>query len=295
MKNAEMNKKLHNAMQDFEIAYSHLKAAIDEYEQTTGASINDLKGFTDSYPFDTSLDDLDISRWVTDVTDSLRSVRFKVLRYQYMNTGGSCMVGIHDVWFPDEKRIMYVFTNEEGCTLSTVDYISNDLETEDFIFDDYDEVTVDCVDFGRITGYEKYFELYRHCYNQYLVDDCKYFGTSYGVQYHLLSDELQKKIDDDYLVWLESERDGLVRTDGQKIIVDPDYTEYLDDAGLQSLMMWKDWHNDLINKDTTDEEKQELYDKDYTLTFNGVSVTFSFDADTFSTINNLLTRLIEQY
>ena len=158
MKNADMNNVLEKAMSDFADAYNRLRITIDRYEQTTGTSVNNLQNFVDNFPFEVSFDELPIQLWVDTVIEGLQRPKFKVHDYQYLNTGGNCMVGIHNVWLPEEKRMVYVYTNEEGCTISTVDYIRYDLE-----IDDYDEFIVDCVDWGRVTGSEKYFELYRYC------------------------------------------------------------------------------------------------------------------------------------
>lgn len=220
MKKADMNNVLEKAMVDFKDAYNHLLATIDRYEQDTKTSVNDLKGFAESYPFDKSLDELAIVSWVDNVVEGLQRPNFKVLNYEYLNTGGNTMVGIHEVWLPEEMKTVYVYTNEEGCTISLVDYIRNELDA-----DNYDEFILDYCDFGRLTGHEKYFELYRYCLAQYLKDDCKYFGTARDVPYHLLSDALQKAVDDGYLKWLENEGFGTVSTDGYHIVFLPDYDE----------------------------------------------------------------------
>lgn len=289
MNKTEINKEFTVAMRGFSAAYSALKVAIDRYEQMTGTSVNDLKHFVDNYPFDKSFDELDIGLWAASVIGDLEQLNFKVLDYEYLNTGGNCMVGIHKVWLPDEKKVVYVYTNEEGATISTVDYIRDELELD---VDDYNMVIVDDADWGRITGHEKYFELYRHCYNQYLVDDCKYFGITRGVQYHLLSDELQKKVDADYLAWLESESNGLVDTDGKKIIVQPDYEPAADeDVELTIIKDFKQWHDTLPGDDTL----EKMYDHDYLITLTGRSVRIPFDANAFSIIDELLAETIKEW
>lgn len=287
MKNADMNKVLEKAMCDFADAYNRLKITIDRYEQTTGTSVNNLQSFVDNFPFEVSFDELPIQLWVDTVIEGLNKPKFKVHDYQYLNTGGNCMVGIHNVWLPEEKRMVYVYTNEEGSTISTVDYIRYDLE-----IDDYDEFIVDCVDWGRITGYEKYFELYRYCYNQYLVDDCEYFKTTRGVMPHLLSDELQSMISDDYREYIMTMSDGLFETDGKIIITDPDYEAPEVEVVLQDIKDWLRWHNDII---ADDDRVADMYNEYYQLTLAGKTVRIPFYAETFNLVNDLLNGTIEDW
>ena len=144
--------------------------------------------------------------------------RFKVLDFEYFNSGGHCMISIFTVWPPEENKTIYALTNEEGCTLATVDYIRNDLN-----IDDYDELMIESVDWGTITGYEKYFELYRYCLNQHTRRDCKNFGYIRGLPYYLLSAELQTKVPTGYAEYANEELGGLIDTNGVEIIVSPDF------------------------------------------------------------------------
>lgn len=284
MKNAESKKQLLQAMVDFNAAYDALCKAINSYEHNNNTSVNDLQGFVSSYPFDKSFDELAIGQWVTDTIEGSTSCEFKVLNYWYLNTGGNCMVGIHEVWLPAEKKVVYVYTNEEGGTISTVDYIRLDLDIEN-----YDEFIIDYVDWGRITGYEKYFELYRHCHSQYLVDDCRHFGITRGVPYHFLKLELQQQVDADYLVYCETEHGGLIDTDGIKIIVYPDYENAADfDKKLQAVIEFRRWH------DTT-AGVEKYYEEEYTLTFAGHTIKLPFMADIWDAVDIMLERTIKDW
>ena len=284
MKNPESKKQLLQAMVAFNAAYNTLRKAIDNYEHYNEASVNDLRGFTESYPFDKSFDELAIGQWVTDIIDGSTSCNFKVLNYQYLNTGGNCMVGIHEVWLPEEKKVVYVYTNEEGGTISTVDYIRLDLD-----IDDYDEFIMDYAAWGRITGYEKYFELYRHCHSQYLVDDCKYFGITRGIPYHFLSEELQERLTSEYLEYCEKEHGGLIDTDGRSIIVYPDYEALTeDDKKLKAIKEFQRWHGTIAGV-------EEYYLEEYTLTFAGHIVKLPFYAEVWDAIDSLLERTIQDW
>ena len=284
MKNADMNKVMTKAMSDFADAYDRLVTTIERYERETNTSINDLKGFVDDYPFEKSFDELTIRPWVDSVTESLQPMKFKVLSFQYLNTGGNTMVGIFDVWLPEENRVVYALANEEGCSLSVVDYISNDLEV-----DDYSEFIFDYCDYGRLTGHEKYFELYRLCLNEFLYKDCKYFGYTRDVPWHLLSDALQAQITDDYFRYLETERDLMVTTNGKDIIVDPDYEEPADeDNELEQIKEFKRWHDTIAGE-------EKYYDSKYKLTIAGHEVELPFFADVWNAVDEALESMIENW
>lgn len=284
MKNAEHVNQLMTAMENFKAAYDVLLHEVDKYEQLNKASVNDLPGFTEKYPFDKSFDELAIPEWVDHVADRVRQQNFTVLNYNYLNTGGNCMVGIFDVYLPEENRVVYMLTNEEGCNMATVDYISNEL-----IVNDYDELIIDYVDWGRVTGYEKHFELYRYCLNEYTKSDCKYFGYTRELPYHLLSDELQSKVPAGYCDWCKDNNGDVIATDGEQIIVNPDYdpTDY-ETQLLKSLREFQQWH-----ASTAADEK--YYEEDYKLTFAGKSIEMPFVADVWDAVDSMLESVIRSY
>ena len=273
--------KLISAMSNFSKAHSELLTAIDGYEQASGTSVNDLRSFVNKYPFDKSFDELAVARWTSAVIAELNKKTFTVLNYEYLNTGGNTMVGIHEVWLPLEKKTVYAYTNEEGCTLSLVDYIRNELDV-----DDYDEFIIDYCDWGRLTGHETYFELYRRCLNDYTKDDCKYFGITRGISYHLLSDELQREVDPSYLQWIETENGGLVETDGKSVKVDTSYAP-ADDL-LASIIKFKQWHDTIAGV-------EEYYDHHYTLCIAGHVVSLPFFADVWNAVDDMLQSTIEDW
>lgn len=283
MKTTEMNNVLEKAMRDFSDAYVRLRMTIERYEQTKCTSVNDLPGFTASYPFDKSFDELPIEQWVDAVAEGMKRVNYTVLNYEYLNTGGNTMVGIFEVWLPEELKTVYVYANEEGCTMSLVDYIRNELT-----IDDYDELVVDYADYGRMTGYEKYFELYRHCLNTYFASDCKYFGTTIDIPYHLLSDELQQQITDDYKRWIEANERDLYTTDGRKIIVCPDYEVATVDEMLKAIKEFKNWHDTIAGR-------EEYYDDTYKLEFAGRTIELPFMADVWDAVDTMLKNTIDSW
>jgi len=282
------------AMKTFRDSYHVLLTEISDYERTTGESVNDVPGFNTYYPLDMSFDEFPIDRWVNYVEEQVNKKPFKILNYEYLNTGGNCMVGIFTVWLPALKQTVYALTNEVGCSIVTADYISNEIE-----IDDYDEVTIDRCDFDELQPSATYFELYRYCLNEYTKSDCRYFGNTIAIPYHLLSDELQSEVHADYLVWCEENNNCCIPTDGGKIIVHPDYYSLFtdpheDDADLQALKEWRDWHDKLVS-DSTMDEVSELYNKKYRITFNGKRVYIPFNADTYSLIDGLMKAVIREW
>lgn len=206
--------------------------------------------------------------------------QFKILNSDYVNTGGNTMVGVFEVWMPEENRTVYMYVNEEGAGMSTVDYIRNDTS-----LDDYDEVQFGNVEWSSITGNEKYFELYKQGLMTYLKDDCKRFGYIKSLPYFLLSEELQSSIDDDYREYIEEEYDGLFDTDGYKVLIKDTYKS---NKALKALKDFKKWHDSTACN-------EEFYSDKYELNFAGRTVCMPFNADIWDAIDNLLLVAIEDY
>lgn len=222
------------------------------------------------------------------IPEAEKPKNFKVLNYAYLNTGGNMMVGIFTVWLPDKNRTAYVLANEEGANLTSVDYISNEVDIED-----YDELILDHCVYEFLHGDEEYFELWRYCLNEYTKSDCRYFGCTRAIPYRLLSNELQSKIDADYLAWLESNNYDVL-TDGEIITEHPDYAYRFNDAELNAIKDFREWHNLLVGS-ATEDELTEMYNKKYHLYFNGKRVHLPFTAETFNTIQDLLNSVIKEW
>ena len=287
MTKSEAKHNVLKATDNFKDAYVKLLCATNEYEAETCESVNDLKFFSNHYPFDCALEDLPILDWANGL-DREEPPKFKVLNYEYLNTGGNCMVGIFTVWLPALKQTVYVLTNELGCTITTVDYISNEIDIED-----YDEVTIDRCDFDNLCAAYTHFELYRHCLNEYTKSDCRYFGSTYAWPYHLLSDELQSEVHHEYLEWCKENNNGCIPTDGVKIIVHPDYDTLYDpqeDYELKRRVVeaFKDFH------DTT-AGVVDFYSEEYALTFAGKTIYLPFMASVWDAVDNLLRTAIEEW
>ena len=276
------------AMKAFRDSYHVLLTEFSDFERTTGESVNDVPGFNDYYPLDMSFDEFPIDRWVAHIETQINNKRFKVLNYEYLNTGGNCMVGIFTVWLPALKQTVYALTNEVGCSIVTADYISNELD-----IDDYDEVTIDRCDFDELQPSATYFELYRYCLNEYTKSDCRYFGNTYAWPYHLLSDELQSDVPADYQMWCDENNTGCIPTDGERIIAHPDYDIFYDphedlDLQLNTIKDFKDFHDTIAGDEA-------FYSKTYDLTFDGKTIHLPFIADVWDAVNNLLETTIEEW
>lgn len=281
MENPTSLHDLLEAMKHFRTSYHVLLEKIGDYECFMGRDVNALPGFTETYPFGRDLQSLPIDHWVDTVTSRVAKSSFKVLNYEYLNTGGNTMVGIFTVWIPALHQTVYALTNEEGCSLTTVDYISHDIEIED-----YDEIMIDRCEYDGLSTDSTYFELYRYCLNEYTKSDCKYFGCTRELPYYLLSYELRSKLDMVYLEWCEENNRGLVATDGYNIIVSPDYDDTVEQ--LQDIKAFKDFH------DTT-AGVEDFYNEEYVITFAGRTIRLPFMADVWDAIDEVLKTTIENW
>lgn len=151
-------------------------------------------------------------------------MRYKELNYEYVNTGGNCMVGITEVWLPEENRTVFVYVNDHDCVVTPVDFIRKDIDVND-----YEESAVDVLDYNELTGAQivqnKYYELYRYCISKFIVDDYKKFKTCNLLPFVLLSDDLQRQVTPEYRIWHEKNVGRLYRTDGIHVMLDGSYIQ----------------------------------------------------------------------
>lgn len=280
MKHPESLRNLLHSMNTISAAYHDLQDKIGVYEFMNDANVNDLPGFAEHHPFTKPVD-----TWVKAVIEGVRKSAFKVLHYDYLNTGGNTMVGIFTVWLPARNRTVYILANEEGCGMTTVDYISNDIDIEDF-----DMVTLDNVNWERLTGDEEFFELYRYCLNEYTKSDCRYFGCTRAIPYRLLSDKLKSDVSAEYLAWCEENNQGCIPTDGIAIFESDDYIPPVRDwdGMLQNIKDFQDWHSKTAGN-------PELYPHDYVITLANRTIRIPYGADAFSHIDELLKNVIEEW
>jgi hypothetical protein len=292
MKNTTAYNRLILDLQAFGMAYNELRTTIEDYEQMTKTSVNDLKSFTGSYPFDKSFDELPIQQWVNNTINELdhklyvaeaRNM-YKILDSELLNTGGGTMVEITEVFLKDQKKTVFVFTNEEGCTMSLVDYIRHDFESEDC-----DEYIIDQFSIYNFSGHESYFELYRDCVNNFTDHYHKGYGVVSDLPYDLLSDELQAQITEDYYKWEMANNSGIFTTDGQYVQYHHCYkAPTCDDIYLPQIKDFRNWHSLIACN-------EEYYDKDYTLKLADKQVKLPFVADVWTTIDDALRDIINNF
>lgn len=142
-------------------------------------------------------------------------MNYKMLSHVYENTGGNCMVSCFTLYDEDEHRTLFVIVNEEGGSLATADYITQDLEyDEDMIIESFNTDDLHTTDNN--------FELYRYCVNEYIKKDCKHFGNTASLPYEMLATELQQ-LTPEYIAWHKEEIGSDFETDGIKVIFDSSY------------------------------------------------------------------------
>lgn len=284
MKNAENIRSLLYAMSRFCTAYKSLKSEMDTLRRVDDKTLKDLINFANRYPFDIPFDELPIEEWFIAVKDQVRRKAFKVLKYEYFNSGGNTMVGSFEVWIPALMRTMYVLVNEEGYTMAFCDYIQHDLD-----IDDYDEVIFDCGEWDRLVGNEDYFELYRHCLNEYTKSDCDHFSSTAYIPFNLLSEELMSQLTGHYVGWMDEVGYTKYCTDGRNILLHPLYekpAEADDWRNTKEIKKFRDWH------DTTAGDEQ-YYPYNYKLELAGKSVELPFIADVWEAVDSLLGVALE--
>ena len=151
-------------------------------------------------------------------------MKYKVLSHEFSNTGGNCMVDIAEVWLTEVNKTVYVYTNEECCSIYSVDYIGNSLEV-----DDYDEITIDSINYRELITVQLinniYYELYRDCLNNFAKEYFNKYKICIYLPFVLLTDDLQKQITLDYRRWHEENVSRLYKTEGEHVILDGSYLQ----------------------------------------------------------------------
>jgi len=212
-------------------------------------------------------------------------MRYAIINNEYMNTGGGCMVGVSEVWLPDEKRMVYVNANEDGASVNVVDFISNDLD------DTYDESwTITDLNIDAPDVHDKYFKLMRECVWIYIKADCKRYGHTYRLPECMFPTEMIVTVSEAYLEFI-SIMEEKIETDGNIILMHPDYNEYIGqlhdfNSGLQAAME--------TALDGTAEQTASFYDTPFEITFGDNKVTINNDADSYSAILSLVQQLYNE-
>lgn len=137
-------------------------------------------------------------------------MEFEILTHSYESTGGGTMVGFDRVWIEDEKKVIFVQTNEMGCSFWHVDayhWCLDDAEPFLYLCTDTDDPSV-----------SSYGEIARECMALFVKDD----GMS--LPWCWLSDDLREKVPEEYAKWVYENRfDRCFEIEKGKVIFDDGY------------------------------------------------------------------------
>lgn len=281
------NEKMIAALQKLDDAVCEIVA---EWEHT---DLNDTKAIA-KFPFNCSMDELNVTEWVEETIAELQPPTYKVIKHEYKNTGGHCMVSIFTVYELPAKRTLYLTLNEESCSLATGNYICYELDYEDVEL-------LWSVQFDMLQPTDDNFEFIRDCYIEYIKNDCKYFKSTYQIPLNFMPDYLCRQLTAEYSQWLEKNELTTVETDGYKIIIDENYQELRlneNEPEAQQCYQMLDYMDDIMNKwhgdNATKEQVEEFYNIKILVGFNGQYTVFDNSAATFCGLQEMLKYIISE-
>lgn len=142
-------------------------------------------------------------------------MKFKVISHDYRNTGGNTMVSVFQIYLIKDNRTVFVNCGENSASMTTVDYVNN------FDPDDYDQITIESVDFTYGIGDEPiiYESVFRYCLFEWLKSDCKHYHYRMGIHYDWLPMAIQMSIGDLQKDFVDDEHNGNYYTDGYHVFV----------------------------------------------------------------------------
>lgn len=175
-------------------------------------------------------------------------MNYKVLSHDYTNTGGNCMVSTFQVWLEDENKTVFLHMNDEGGTLATCDYINHEIEfVEDMMLENFNVESIGDDD--------KYLELYRYGYFEYLKKDCVRFRTTYSVRLMMFPTELLSNIRNEYIEWHLENIGEYFETNGEELLIEKDY-----EGSAYKVVMTRETYNAINNFKRAFELLSEHYD-----------------------------------
>lgn len=142
-------------------------------------------------------------------------MKFKVISHDYRNTGGNMMVSVFQIYLADQNRTVFVNCGEQSASMTTVDYVNH------FDPDDYDEITIENVDFTEGISAEicTYYDVFSYCLYEWLKSDCKHYHYRLGIHYCWLPAAVRMSISDLQKDFVEDEHNGNFYTDGYHVFV----------------------------------------------------------------------------
>lgn len=267
------------ALRNFNKAYDEL---LSEWQSTDLNATDSISYF----PFAANFDELDIFTWVEETVSELQHLKYKIVSHYYENTGGNCMVSVFEVELPLEKRTLYVNVGEYSIGLYTHDFISTEVEF------DISCLLYDCT-FEELKPNSDYFELFKYCVIEYLKKDCKRFDYAGRIPYELLTDEMQQSLDPVYVEWQRNNNMSIFETNGYTVIIDEEYKDLSPDAhkALELMLRMKTAYDEWMDNDD-DDCKEKFYDMYATIGFGHFILTFSNNADIYTSMMTMLQGIV---
>lgn len=259
------------------------------------------------FPFEHSMDSalMDVTGWCTSHKRILREIcdmkieethvdkyKYKELAYVYENTGGNCMVGVMTIYDYETNRTLFVMSSEEGCTVSTTDYIASDIEYEQCF-------EVECVGMSEINKDCRFFELYRDNLLRLFQNDFRHYHSTGRLHIDLLPEDMIKHLTPLQVRWIKNELDGTVDTDGTRIIPHPLMPENPDDEkNLPPVVRLLHHMTNCFEHATMTEEFDQsdsfnqFSSTSFTIGFGDMTITLDNNADTYETVEKFLKELV---
>jgi hypothetical protein len=199
------------------------------------------------------------------------------------------MVGTSQVYLLDEHRTLFVHVNEEGCTLATCDYITSGIDYDD-------EMVVDSVNISDLNADNKYFELYRDCFMEYVKKDCKYFKHTYDLPLSIFEGKLQTELPAEYISWHLENVGNHFEIDGEKCIMSEEY--FAPDSDIVKAKQFLTYMNAEFDKwSLTDDRSnmEKFYDLPVVVGFGSKLLVLPNSAASYQALEHFVKDFIENY
>lgn len=147
-------------------------------------------------------------------------MKYLEVDYEYYDDGSGSTVGITTVWLLSENKTVYIYCNDEGCSMMSVDFLRHNIPINEILGVDVLLDDLPFEDFREINSQNKYLQLYRSCMKRYIVDYCNNCPDEDGfieVPYEMLPDEVQEQIDTTYITWHEETYGNKYLTNGYTV------------------------------------------------------------------------------
>lgn len=216
------------------------------------------------------------------------------------------MVDITTVYDEEQKRILYVYVNEEYLVIATYDYVRNEIP-DGLDYDQLITVELDRKYFTTDPSYDNHqmncladeiVQLLLGCELSFIRHYCEHTKDSYYTTVTALPNELYKQLTNDYVKWLDS-NNQLVKTDGYKIIVDERYYKSLtgdtpNAVAAKALQQHLDECMPTVDIDTDEKPWNDFYHEKLQIIYCGKLFTFENGADVYNALDELAKFIIDQ-